>query len=259
MNLLILGITGKAGRAIARGVQEKHRVVAGVAPHTDYEALRAREPDLPEVPVYRNVSEVPEDLGVEAAIDFTVASAAAENVAFLLTRGIPVLVGTTGISEEVLQRWRMLAIANETGVLYSSNFSLGADLLAALLRQASRFFDFAEIVEIHHTEKRDAPSGTAYFLAQRVQVRRHPGELQEEARIQGVRGAVLGKTRVHAVRLPGFVGTHQVLLASENEVLILEHRALNRQAFVEGVLLALEHLPTVRGLQVGIEELVLRR
>lgn len=252
MKVIIVGISGRAGQAIARGIAPHHTIVAGVSPSGRYSDLRSRDPSLPDVPIYRSVLDLPE-AEIDAVIDFTSARASAENVPFLLGRKIPCIVGSTGVSEDVLQRWKFIAIANETAVVWSPNFSIGATLVNAILRNASRNFDRSEIVEIHHDQKKDSPSGTAMMFAENLKPKSGGFDDPGDEIIKGVRGGVLNQVHIHSLRLPGFVGTHQIYLASATESVIIEHRVLSRDAFVPGVLVALECLPTARGLVKGIE------
>lgn len=252
MKVIIVGISGRAGQAIARGIASHHRIVAGVSPSGRYADLRNQDPSLPDVPIRKSVMDLPDE-PVDAVIDFTPAKASAENVPFFLARKIPCIVGSTGVSEEVLQRWKFVAIANETAVIWSPNFSVGATLLNAILRKASPWFDRAEIVEIHHDQKRDAPSGTALMFAENLKTRTGGYDDPGTEIIKGVRGGILNQVHIHSLRLPGFVGTHSIYLASASESVIIEHRVLSREAFVAGVLLALEHLPKAQGLVKGIE------
>jgi 4-hydroxy-tetrahydrodipicolinate reductase len=252
LRVIIVGISGRAGQAIARGIAPHHTIIAGISPSGRYAERRKEDPSLPDVPICRHPFDLPPEQ-IDAAIDFTPAKASAENIPFLLGRKIPCVVGSTGVTEEVLQRWKFVAIANETGVIWSPNFSVGATLLNAVLRKASPWFDRAEIVEIHHDQKRDSPSGTALMLAENLAPKSGGFDDPGAETIKGVRGGILNQVHIHSLRLPGFVGTHQVYLASSSESVIIEHRVLSREAFVAGVLLALQHLPSARGLVRGIE------
>jgi 4-hydroxy-tetrahydrodipicolinate reductase len=252
LRVIVVGISGRAGQAVARGIAPHHTIVAGISPSGRYHDLRREDPSLPDVSVLRSLFDLPEE-PIDAAIDFTSAKASAENVPFLLGRKIPCIVGSTGVSDETLQRWKFIAIANETAVIWSPNFSVGATLLNAILRKASPYFDRAEIVEIHHDQKRDSPSGTALMLAEHLSPKAGGFDDPGSEIIRGVRGGIVNQVHIHSLRLPGFVGTHQIYLASNTESVIIEHRVLSREAFVAGVLLALEHLPSAQGLVRGIE------
>jgi 4-hydroxy-tetrahydrodipicolinate reductase len=169
--------------------------------------------------------------GAEAMVDFTAPEAALEHVTSALERGIPSVVGTTGWDPGAVD-----ASARERGVavLYAPNFAIGAVLMMRLAEEAARYLPRAEIVELHAETKKDAPSGTAKATAERV-----------------------GGAAVHSVRLPGLVAHQEVLLGGPGQLLTIRHDAFSREAYVPGVLLALERLHTLPpGVTVGLEALL---
>jgi len=168
----------------------------------------------------------------EALVDFTAPEAAPENVRRALEAGIPCVVGTTGWDPEPLGE-----LARERGVplFHAPNFAIGAVLMMRLAEEAARHLPRAEIVELHHETKRDAPSGTAKATAARL-----PGD-----------------PPIHSVRLPGLVAHQEVLLGGEGQLLTIRHDAYSREAYVPGVLLALERLATLpAGLTAGLDALL---
>jgi 4-hydroxy-tetrahydrodipicolinate reductase len=167
----------------------------------------------------------------EAIVDFTASEAVEGNVRAALERGIPAVVGTTGWDPEPLGE-----AAKERGValFYAPNFAVGAVLMMRLAEQAARYLPRAEIVELHGEQKKDAPSGTAKATAER-----------------------LGGAEIHSVRLPGLVAHQEVLFGGDGQLLTIRHDAYSREAYVPGVLLALERLHTLpAGLTVGLEVLL---
>jgi 4-hydroxy-tetrahydrodipicolinate reductase len=172
------------------------------------------------------------DLGdAEAMVDFTAPEAVVGNVTAALDAGVPCVVGTTG--------WDTAAVdgsAREKGlaVLYAPNFAIGAVLMMRLAEQAARYLPRAEIVELHAETKKDAPSGTAKATAERI-----------------------GGAEIHSVRLPGLVAHQEVLLGGDGQLLTIRHDAFSREAYVPGVLLALERLGTLPpGVTIGLEALL---
>ncbi|MEX0674467.1 MAG: dihydrodipicolinate reductase C-terminal domain-containing protein [Gaiellaceae bacterium] len=168
----------------------------------------------------------------EALVDFTAPEAAPENVRRALEAGIPCVVGTTGWDPEPLGE-----LARERGValFHAPNFAIGAVLMMRLAEEAARHLPRAEIVELHHEMKQDAPSGTAKATAARL-----PGD-----------------PPIHSVRLPGLVAHQEVLLGGEGQLLTIRHDAYSREAYVPGVLLALERLATLpAGLTAGLDALL---
>jgi 4-hydroxy-tetrahydrodipicolinate reductase len=173
--------------------------------------------------------------GLDAAIDFTQPDAAAANVRAALEHGVPAVVGTSGLSGAELEELDALARERSVQLLVVPNFAIGAVLMMRFAEAASEYLPRAEIVELHHEDKRDAPSGTARATAQRL-----PGE-----------------PPIHSVRLPGLVAHQEVLLGGDGQLLTIRHDTLSREAFVPGVLLALEKLTTLPpGLTVGLDVLL---
>ena len=164
----------------------------------------------------------------EAIVDFTAPEAVEANVRAAIDRGIPSLVGTTGWDAEAVDE---PARAKGVSVLYAPNFALGAVLMMRLAEQAARYLPRAEIVELHGEAKKDAPSGTAKLTAERV-----------------------GGAEIHSVRLPGLVAHQEVLLGGDGQLLTIRHDAFSREAYVPGVLLALDRLASLPpGLTVGLD------
>jgi 4-hydroxy-tetrahydrodipicolinate reductase len=165
----------------------------------------------------------------EAMVDFTVPDAVEQNVGAALERGLPCVIGTTGFDQS-----RIDTLARERGVacFHAPNFALGAVLMMRFAKEASAHMPRAEIVELHNEAKRDAPSGTAKATAELVG----------------------GEPAIHSVRLPGLVAHQEVLFGGDGQLLTIRHDTFSREAFVPGVLLALEKLPTLPpGLTVGLD------
>jgi len=170
--------------------------------------------------------------GAEAMVDFTAPAAVEGNVAAALELGVPCVVGTTGFDHA-----RVDALARERGLscFHAPNFALGAVLMMRFAAEAAAYMPRAEIVELHNEAKKDAPSGTARATAE----------------------ALGGDAAIHSVRLPGLVAHQEVLFGGEGQLLTIRHDTFSREAFVPGVLLALERLPTLPpGLTVGLDALL---
>ena len=173
--------------------------------------------------------------GVEVAVDFTEPSAAAANARAALEHGVPAIVGTSGMPAEELEALEALALERELPLLVVPNFAIGAVLMMRFAEAAAEHLPRAEIVELHGEAKQDAPSGTARATAERL-----PGDVP-----------------IHSVRLPGLVAHQEVLLGGEGQLLTIRHDTFSREAFVPGVLLALEKLRTLEpGLTVGLDRLL---
>jgi 4-hydroxy-tetrahydrodipicolinate reductase len=209
MNLAFFGAGGKVGRAIVPVLER--------AGH----AVRPLE-----------LGDEPDVSGLDAAVDFTTPEAAPANVRSALEQGVSCVVGTTGWDPEPLD-----AVARELGLrlFVAPNFSLGAVLMMRFAEQAVQYFPRAEIVELHHETKQDAPSGTAALTARRIG----------------------GDPTIHSVRLPGLVAHQEVIFGGEGQLLTIRHDTTARESFADGVLLALERLETLPpGLTVGLDALL---
>jgi 4-hydroxy-tetrahydrodipicolinate reductase len=173
--------------------------------------------------------------GLDAAVDFTQPDSVAGNVRAALEQGVPAVVGTSGLGGEELEGLDALALERSLPLLVVPNFAIGAVLMMKFAEAAAEHLPRTEIVELHHEGKKDAPSGTARSTAERL-----PGE-----------------PPIHSVRLPGLVAHQEVLLGGEGQLLTIRHDTFSREAFVPGVLLALERLHTLPpGLTVGLDRLL---
>jgi 4-hydroxy-tetrahydrodipicolinate reductase len=195
----------------------------------------------------------------EVVVDFTTPDAVMRNLEFLITNGIHGVVGTTGFDESRLATLRAhLAKHPTVGLLIAPNFGLGAILMMEFAKQAAPLFESVEIVELHHPNKVDAPSGTAKRTADLIgQARRAakskamPDATQES--LDGARGASVADVPIHSVRARGFVAHQEVIFGGLGETLTIRHDSLDRQSFMPGVLLGISKVATTPGLTVGLE------
>ncbi|WP_340557361.1 4-hydroxy-tetrahydrodipicolinate reductase [Streptomyces sp. GSL17-111] len=244
MSKLRVAVIGAKGRMGAEAVQ-------AVEAAEDLELVAAVDRD--------EALETLTGAGAQVAVDLTHPDAVMGNVEFCVRNGIHAVVGTTGWTDERLDTLRgWLADAPGTGVLIAPNFGIGAVLTMRFARQAARFFDSVEVVELHHPGKADAPSGTAVRTAQLIaEARREAGcPPQPDATstaLDGARGADVDGVPVHAVRLRGLVAHQEVLLGGEGEMLTIRHDSLHRSSFMPGVLLGVRRVPTAPGLTFGLE------
>ncbi|MEU3214710.1 4-hydroxy-tetrahydrodipicolinate reductase [Streptomyces sp. NPDC006971] len=197
--------------------------------------------------------------GAEAVVELTTPASVMGNLDFCVRHGIHAVVGTTGWTDERLAQLRTwLEGSPETGVLIAPNFSIGAVLTMRFAQQAARYFESVEVVELHHPNKADAPSGTATRTAQLIaQARRKAGcAPQPDATttaLDGARGADVDGVPVHAVRLRGLLAHQEVLLGGEGETLTIRHDSLHHSSFMPGILLGVRRVVTTPGLTFGLE------
>ena len=198
----------------------------------------------------------------QVMVDFTHPDTVMDNLTWCLEHGVHAVVGTTGFTPDRLARLRsQLAAAPGVGIVVAANFSVGAVLMMHFAEQAARFYESVEIIELHHPNKVDAPSGTATTTAQRIAAARGsagrspiPDATTQE--VPGARGADVEGIRVHGVRLRGLVAHQEVLFGDPGETLTIRHDSLDRVSFMPGVLTAVRAVVDRPGLTICIDELL---
>jgi 4-hydroxy-tetrahydrodipicolinate reductase len=244
ITVAVLGAAGRMGSTVVRSVEAAPdlELVAAIDAGGDLSSLTGA--------------------GAQVAIDFTVPSATEANVHALIDAGIHVVVGTTGWSEDSLGRVRdHLATRSGVGVLVAPNFALGAVLAMTFAARAARYFESVEVIELHHPDKVDAPSGTARHTASAIAAARvaaglGPSPDATTTALDGARGADVDGVRVHSVRLRGLVAHEEILLGNPGEQLTIRHDSFDRVSFMPGVLHAVRHIGGRPGLTVGLEHLL---
>ena len=198
----------------------------------------------------------------DVAVDFTHPDAVLDNLAWCVSRDVGVVVGTTGFTAERLDRVNeLLGHHPGTGVLVAANFSVGAVLMMHFAEQAAAFYESVEIIELHHPNKADAPSGTALATARRISAARAAAAMPPPpdatvTELPGARGASADGVRIHGVRLRGLIAHQEVLFGAVGETLTIRHDSLDRSSFMPGVLAAVRVVGSRPGLTVGIESVL---
>ncbi len=237
----VLGARGKVGSEVCRAVE--------AAP--DLELVASVDVD--------DSLDLLVESGAQAVVDFTHPDVVMENLAFCIGHGIHAVVGTTGFDEDRLATLRdRLSEQPGTGVLIAPNFSIGAILMMRFASIAAPFYESVEIVELHHPDKADAPSGTARRTAELVAAARREADCAPlpdatSTALPGARGAEVEGIPVHALRIRGLVAHQEVILGGVGETLTIRHDSLDRASFAPGVLSGLRAIGTHPGLTVGLE------
>ena len=191
----------------------------------------------------------------DVVVDFTSPKVIYANAKYVLENGANIVIGTTGLTAE--QRAELSTIADKAGVngLVAPNFSLGAVLLMKVSSEISKYMPNAEIIELHHNHKYDAPSGTAKLTAEKMAAARtmEPEADETKESLAGVRGGKYEGITIHSVRLPGYVAHQEVLFGGYGEILTLRHDSLDRKSFMPGVMLACKKVLAVKGFVYGLE------
>jgi len=198
--------------------------------------------------------------GAQVVVDFTHPDAVMKNLEFAITNGISVVVGTTGFDDAKLTKLKGLLDANpKVGALIAPNFALGAVLMMQFSEVAAKYFESVEIIELHHANKVDAPSGTAVRTAQMITDARKQNSKAKmpdatKDAIPGARGATVGDVPIHSVRSHGYVAHQEVIFGDPGETLSIRHDSINRAGFMPGVLLGVREVVKHPGLTVGLEK-----
>jgi len=197
---------------------------------------------------------------IDVLVDFTQPAAIFENAKYCLNHGIRPIIGTTGLSEIQIDELRNLSAKNNVPCLIAPNFTTGAVLMMMFAKQAAKFFDNAEIIELHHNQKKDAPSGTAIKTAQLMAEENESfakGNCEEVELIEGSRG---GKSysdiQIHSVRMPGYIASQEVIFGAAGQVLKIRHDSMDRTCYMKGVLMAIKHVMENDEFVYGLENIL---
>lgn len=249
IRVAIAGCAGRMGKTVveAVGAADDMEVACGIDPHGPDAAF----------PVYPDVEAAVGGTEFDVLVDFTQPDVVAGNLAVALPAGIDCVVGTTGLSNETLERLAQTA-AGKACLFYAPNFTTGAVLMMQFAKAAAPYFPEAEVIEFHHANKKDAPSGTAVRTAQIIGESRGfessaPGSETEIAGCEGARGALVDGVPVHSVRSMGYVASQEVVFGSMGQSLTIRHDSWDRTSYMPGVLLGIRSVGEREGLIVGLE------
>ncbi|MGZ8630046.1 MAG: 4-hydroxy-tetrahydrodipicolinate reductase [Actinomycetota bacterium] len=252
----VVGATGRMGREVCRAIAADPDLtlaaaVSRSAPGSTLADAIGLDGDAGELVLVEYLDEI-RDAGIEVLVDFTAPAHAPHHVAWGIANDVHVVIGTTGF--EVDDMWRGAPV----GVIVAPNFAIGAVLLMRFAEQAARHLPSAEVIELHHDQKADAPSGTALLTARRIAAARSevPEAPAGDDAHTGARGAEVDGVRVHSVRLPGLVAHEEVIFGGQGQTLTLRHDSTDRTSFMPGVLLAIKAVGDRPGLTVGLDELL---
>jgi 4-hydroxy-tetrahydrodipicolinate reductase len=260
IKVIVNGALGRMGQQVAGAVAADPdlHLVGGADIKADRDFLTA--PSLSrKVPLVTNLITLIEMYHPDVVVDFTVAEAAMNAARLALKNGASVVMGTTGLGDQDLKEIDALACECKKGAIVAANFAIGAVVLMHLAKIASRYFDNAEIIELHHDKKLDAPSGTALATA-RLMIEAHkvPFALPktEKEMLKGTRGGQTEGISIHSVRLPGLVASQEVIFGALGQTLSIRHDTISRDCFMPGVILAVKEVVKRQGLSYGLDALL---
>ncbi|MCX6645240.1 MAG: 4-hydroxy-tetrahydrodipicolinate reductase [bacterium] len=255
--VILLGASGRMGRVIAGRflTDGKVALVGAVDPNGAGEKIgKPAGINFESLEVVRSINDLPADIKADVVLDFSVADATRANIKACLERGWDVIIGATGFNEDDHRLFKELAEKYSKRIVLVPNFTPGINLLLKIAEMAARIFPKAEIIEMHHDRKLDAPSGTAIHTAKIISEARKEGKITDLSGTEDrSRGRIENGIPIHAVRLPGLLAHQEVIFGSEGEVLTIRHDTTDRGAFLTGIYLAIERLEELKpGFTVGL-------
>ena len=193
----------------------------------------------------------------DVMVDFSIARATMPAARTAINRGVNIVIGTTGLTADDIAEIERLSQEHQVGAVIAPNFALGAVMMTHLARIAARYFDYAEIIELHHHQKADAPSGTALSTARAMaEARGKPFQLPRQTESLNSRGEQVEGISIHSVRLPGLMAHQEVLLGTSGQTLSIRHDTINRECYMPGVILAVKEVVKLKGLTYGLNTLL---
>ena len=262
IRVLVCGAYGKMGREVLKAVhKDEHLSVVGAV---DVKSDFSDVGDLIGtskigVVVGSDLETVIQETRPQVLVDFTRPESVMNNLQIAIRNGVCPVVGTTGLSDADVAAVKQLCKERHVNAIIAPNFSLGAILMMRLAKEAASVFPHVEIIELHHDQKLDAPSGTALRTAELIMETRgqmRQGHPQEVEKLAGARGGETGGIRIHSVRLPGYVAHQEVIFGGLGQTLTIRHDSVSRESFMPGVVLACKKVLTVDGLVFGLENIL---
>ncbi len=247
INVAVCGSNGKMGKTVVNMVNESENLnlVATI--------------DIKDAQ-YISIEEAKNSCKIDVLVDFTNPDSVYKNAVDCLNFGIRPVIGTTGLSDEQIEHLKNLSKEKNIGCFIAPNFSTGAVLMMEFAKKAAKYFDNSEIIELHHNQKKDAPSGTAIKTAKMMSEENDSfvcGNCSEKEIIEGARG---GKSysdiHIHSVRMPGYMASQEVLFGSNGQILSIRHDSVNRECYMPGVKLAVEYIASHNEFVWGLENIL---
>lgn len=247
LNIAICGANGKMGQEVVKAVNSSDdmKLVAQI------DIFNGQ---------FKTIEEAKKATNIDILIDFTQPDSIYQNALYCLNNNIKIVIGTTGLSDDQIAELRQLSEEKKVSCLIAPNFSTGAILLMKFAQMASKYFNNAEIIELHHNQKKDAPSGTAVKTALMMSEANDDftkGNCLEKETIDGSRGGVsYNNIHIHSIRMPGYIASQEVLFGANGQVMSLRHDSMNRECYMDGVLLATRYVAGNDKFVYGLENIM---
>lgn len=257
IKVIVHGAAGKVGQEVIRAVcgEGDMQMVGAVD-------MKAAEDSLPlpdgssSVPFSTDLRDIFDRCQADVMVDFSIAKATMPAVRLVTEKGINLVIGTTGFSPGDIKEIERLAAEHGIGAVMAPNFALGAVLMMHLAKIAAKYLDYAEIIELHHHLKADAPSGTAQTTARAMAAARGKPFLHPQGKDTASRGDRVEGVSIHSVRLPGLMAHQEVILGAPGQTLSIRHDTINRECYMPGVMLAIREVVGRKGFVYGLDKLL---
>ena len=247
INVAVCGANGKMGQELIKAVE------------ADDNMTLVAKIDIKDGE-FATIKDAKNSVKIDVLVDFTQPKSIYENALYCLNNGVNIVIGTTGLSDEEIDELKNLAQKTGLGCLIAPNFSTGAVLMMKFAQMASKYFDNAEIIELHHNQKKDAPSGTAVKTALMMageNTNFTTGNCQEVETIKGARGAnSYNNIHIHSVRMPGYIASQEVIFGASGQILTIRHDSMNRECYMDGVLRAVRYVNENHNFVYGLENIL---
>lgn len=255
----VVGAMGKMGQEVVKAVCNDDTLELVCAVDVNQIDMEVCPPKS--VRIIGNLKSAIEMHKPDVMVDFTQPKYVFENAKTCLENGVRPVIGTTGLSDDQLEELNALSQAKGLGCLIAPNFSTGAILMMMFAKQAAKYFDNAEIIELHHNQKKDAPSGTAIktalMMSESTNMTFETGNCEETETIQGARG---GKSysdiHIHSIRMPGYIASQEVIFGASGQILTIRHDSMDRQCYMAGVKLAIKYIAEHNEFIYGLEKIM---
>jgi 4-hydroxy-tetrahydrodipicolinate reductase len=264
IRVAVVGAMGRMGREVLKALtpQENFDLLLAV----DHNEVGANVRDLvgpkgPDIVVEQKLGAALDREKVDVLVDFSSASAAATHALSAIKRGVSPVIGATGMKEEELREIALACTESNVPGIYAPNFAIGAVLMMRFSQMAAKYMPDAEIIEMHHDRKEDAPSGTAMLTAEMIALGRTSDPSKKHVlhqRVEGVRGGKWHDTPIHSVRLNGLVAHQMVMFGGPGETLTIRHDSMDRTSFMQGVKLCVREVGSLKGFVVGMDNVLFR-
>ncbi len=257
VRVVVHGALGKMGQEVVNALcQEPDLQIVGAADIKATQEYLTLPDGSGTVPFSTSLEAILSSCPTDVVVDFTTAQATMPAVRLTAKHGVNIVIGTTGLTADNIKEIESLAKAQQIGVVVAPNFALGAVLMIHLAKVAAKYFDFAEIIELHHHLKADSPSGTALATAKAMAQAKGKPFSTPQGKASESRGEQVEGVTIHSVRLPGLLAHQEVLLGGAGQTLSIRHDTISRQCYMPGVILAIKEVVKHKGLIYGLDALL---